>query len=57
MSNKIPLEVYQEVAKLNQRNLLQAIAEGDNKLMWQSMNRLTHALEQVHNYKQEGEGK
>ena len=49
-------EVYEAVAKLNQRSLLRAIAEGDSALMARSMTRLAHALDEIKQYQEEENG-
>lgn len=50
-------EVYEAVALLHQKSLLRAIAEGDSALMARSMERLTHALKEVEQYKKEENGR
>lgn len=49
-------EVYEAVAKLNQRSLLRAIAEGDRALMARSIKRLAHALDEIKQYQEEENG-
>lgn len=46
-----PVEVYVEIAKLNHKGLEEAIESLDFSRMHQCFNRLTHALEQVEQYR------
>ena len=46
-----PVEVYEEIARLNRRGLDEAIAKLDFNRMHQCFNRMTHALEQVEQYR------
>ena len=46
-----PVEVYVEIAKLNHKGLEEAIESLDFNRMHQCFNRLTHALEQVEQYR------
>ena len=46
-----PVEVYVEIAKLNHKGLGEAIESLDFNRMHQCFNRLTHALEQVEQYR------
>ena len=48
-----PVEVYEEIAKLNQRGLLEAIERFDFSRMHQCFDRMTHALEQIEQYRRE----
>ena len=48
-----PVEVYVEIAKLNHKGLEEAIESLDFSRMHQCFNRLTHALEQVEQYRME----
>ena len=48
-----PVEVYEEIAKLNQRGLLEAVERLDFSRMHQCFDRMTHALEQVEQYRRE----
>ena len=48
-----PIEVYVEIAKLNHKGLEEAIESLDFNRMHQCFNRMTHALEQVEQYKRE----
>ncbi len=54
MSKEIPVEVYEAIAELNQKGLEEAINELNFNRMHQCFNRMTHALEQVEQYKKEG---
>ena len=47
MSNEIPVEVYEAVAKLNELNYFHAIESGNPKLMADSLKRMAHALSMV----------
>jgi hypothetical protein len=51
MSNDIPVEVYEAIAELNHKGLDEAIERKDFNRMHQCFNRMTHALEQVEQYK------
>ena len=48
-----PVEVYVEIAKLNHKGLEEAIEQLNFDRMHQCFNRMTHALEQVEQYKRE----
>lgn len=48
-----PVEVYEEIAKLNQKGLEEAIQRLDFSRMHQCFDRMTHALEQVEQYRRE----
>jgi hypothetical protein len=53
MSHDVPIEVYEGIAELNQKGLLEAIEKLDFSRMHKCFDRLTHALEQVEQYKME----
>ena len=53
MTNYPPVEVYVEIAKLNHKGLEEAIEQLNFDRMHQCFNRLTHALEQVEQYRME----
>lgn len=48
-----PVEVYVEIAKLNHKGLEEAIEQLNFDRMHQCFNRMTHALEQVEQYRME----
>ena len=48
-----PREVYEALAELNHRGLEEAIASLNFDRMHQCFNRMTHALEQVEQYRME----
>jgi hypothetical protein len=54
VSHNIPIEVYETIAEMNQKGLEEAINELNFDRMHQCFNRMTHALEQVEQYKREG---
>lgn len=53
MTNYPPVEVYETIAEMNHRSLDEAIREKDFDRMHRCFNRLTHALEQVEQYRME----
>jgi len=48
-----PVEVYEAIAELNHKGLEEAIEQLNFDRMHQCFDRLTHALEQVEQYKME----
>ena len=46
-----PVEVYEEIAKLNRQGLLEACDKLDFRRMYQCFDRMAHALEQVEQYR------
>lgn len=48
-----PVEVYEAIAKLNHKGLNEAIEQMNFSRMHQCFDRLTHALEQVEQYRME----
>ena len=53
MSNEIPVEVYETIAELNRKGLIEAYTKMDFDRMHRCFNRMTHALEQVDQYKKD----
>lgn len=51
MSNEVPIEVYEAIAELNQKGLNEAIEKLDFSRMHKCFDRMTHALEQVEQYR------
>lgn len=51
MTNELPIDVYEAIATLNHKGLEEAIEKLDFNRMHQCFNRMTHALEQVEQYK------
>lgn len=53
MSNEIPVEVYEELFKLNRQLLNDELDKPDisMNMVYQRFNRMVHALDYVENYK------